>query len=1155
MVANTIPYVNTASLSLTGTTTIIDPPSTVVFTTADASLPVPDAQFESSVQYYEGRYDTVGLSSSGTVIVNRGIASATPVPPSNVPNGMTLGTMFIPPYPSITPDLVDSNMRRGYPTTSFTYNYNRRYTMADIGSLDRRISQVEYYTSLSLLEQSAQNLLLTNVQGQNRFQNGMLADPMQDFSIANTADPAFNIAIDSVNSVARPTFTQMLDNLIFNTALSTNVTLSNNGRLITMNYTQAGPMISQQFASHERNCAQDILYVWSGTLTLNPDGDYFPDVTTNPTVAVSLNNYSNWVNLVNGWNTQWGTWNETSSSISQSGSQITDTNTTTTTTSSIGITAQNNSYSFGDVVTSISLQPFCRANLIKFTAFGLKPSTHFWSFLNDIAVSAYCIQTDVNFNPLNTGTMITDSNGTLYGYFYLPASTFNTGALNFQLMDISNLVTQSDIITSLASATYYGTNLAYSQNNLTLDTTEPQFSFNSVSSTSSTSTTVAIPAPTIVNNITNVTNVTNPPTTTVPAANYGGTTSSGGGLLESPGAGGSTMYTGVSTNGQSINITVAGNPTNTWGDPIGQAFSLLPSAFPNGVEAIYITSIDVFFAAKDSALGITLDVRPIENGMPTDVVLPFSLVHLVPSQINTSTDSSVVTNIQFPAPVLLEVGSSYMFVLTPDGSNPNYDVYTAEIGKTDILSQGPIYSLAATGDMFMSSQGSTWTPYQSEALKFNVYIANFNQFYGTAVFNNDDSDYVYIANNFGNMNVNDTLYFGNMSNDHIGTGTSNTSNTVTVTSTAGITTSSIIGITSINNQTSIVANVVSIGTNRLVLSKIPFATGNTDAAAIIYNVTPNQKGVVGTGSNTSFLRIANSTATTSKYLSNNYNYAIIDSNSGAFVTSTQLLDLPYDTIMPKFSTSIPSLCAINLSMNGISNSSTYTFDTMTTPLPFGTSKDFFDQERVVMSKSNEMRLNKTKSLTFTGTMFTNISLESPVFDMIKAGAVLVYNTVVAETSTNTMFTSEITNSGKAFNRYISTSTTLASGLSAEDLQVYIGAYYPANTEVYVYAKIMNQYDPDSFVNKLWTPMYTTNTQRSSKLNTSDFNEYIFKFGTSPVATYDAYSNVSNNNVVTYTSPAGIAYSTYNVFAIKIILLADASMNVPFVTDLRAIALS
>ena len=35
---------------------------------------------------------------------------------------------------------------------------NRRYTMRDIGKIEKRLENVEYYTQLNMLEQSAQSL-------------------------------------------------------------------------------------------------------------------------------------------------------------------------------------------------------------------------------------------------------------------------------------------------------------------------------------------------------------------------------------------------------------------------------------------------------------------------------------------------------------------------------------------------------------------------------------------------------------------------------------------------------------------------------------------------------------------------------------------------------------------------------------------------------------------------------------------------------------------------------------------------------------------------------------------------------------------------------------------------------------------------------------
>ena len=45
--------------------------------------------------------------------------------------------------------------------------------MADIGRLEQRLEQVEYYTSLSLLEQDTANLQVTDSDGLNRFKSGI----------------------------------------------------------------------------------------------------------------------------------------------------------------------------------------------------------------------------------------------------------------------------------------------------------------------------------------------------------------------------------------------------------------------------------------------------------------------------------------------------------------------------------------------------------------------------------------------------------------------------------------------------------------------------------------------------------------------------------------------------------------------------------------------------------------------------------------------------------------------------------------------------------------------------------------------------------------------------------------------------------------------
>ena len=59
---------------------------------------------------------------------------------------MHLYTISLTPY-TLSPEAVEVENQD-----------NRRYTMRDIGKLEKRLENVEYYTQLSLLEQQAQSL-------------------------------------------------------------------------------------------------------------------------------------------------------------------------------------------------------------------------------------------------------------------------------------------------------------------------------------------------------------------------------------------------------------------------------------------------------------------------------------------------------------------------------------------------------------------------------------------------------------------------------------------------------------------------------------------------------------------------------------------------------------------------------------------------------------------------------------------------------------------------------------------------------------------------------------------------------------------------------------------------------------------------------------
>jgi hypothetical protein len=1200
---------NTAVYTTSDASATINPSNTVVFDTLTTGfIPTPDSSFEADIQYYVGRFDKVGIDSRGNVKVLEGAPSESPTIPQDIPNMMSLAVLSVPPYPSLAPSEARSSGRYDV-TTSLTYYKNRRYTMRDIGTLDRRITQLEYYTSLSTLELSTKSLLIPSSSGGNRFQHGILADAFIGHDIGNTLDPQYKIAIDSKETEARPFFQTTLTDSEYNSGLSTGTTMSPNGRLISLAYNQVEKYISQPFASKVRNCSQDINYVWNGTLKLNPEGDFSPDVTINPAVTVNLDLYSNWLNLSEAWGTQWGGWEEVSSSTNSStqvdttlstvtgggGASVTtsatSTTTTTTTTSAqtnagtqLSVNNTQNVYEFGSYVTDLNIQPYLRPKLVKFTAFGLKPNTIFYAFFDDIPVSIYCLKTDNNFVPVaSASTLQSSSDGTLFGVFAIPANTFFVGERNFKLVDVSNLTLFRENIQSFATSRYFGSNVSYAKNNITLNTTEAQVT---------------------VDNVTDNRTITTVDTDTNWEFNI---VSIDGGDDDEPG------------------------PTND-NDPILQTFFVKE---PNIIPGIHITSIDVFFNTKDPNLGVTLEIRNVINGFPGYNVIPFSVKHLTSSEINVSADGSARTRFTFDAPVFLENNNNYAFCIKPDGNNPNYAVWVSELGGIDIATKSPIFNNSSIGVMFTSSDNKTWTPYQKEDIKFSINRASFSPLSSTCVLNNDDSEYLTVDSILGSFSAEEKVYFSNNRITNTGI-VSSTSTTVTNVSTAGFNANTIVYIQS---NTGIISNVRRVITyaNSGTTFVLNAAPSFTDTNAKV-GVLSGNGGFTGTAKtinvSNGYMVVGNSTANSTSYLTSN-TYVIAES-SGASVRVVSVDNRHYSVVMPKFATSVPQGTSLGLAVRGISN--TFVNDTSDTNLPFEQSTTFIDKERVVMSRTNEILNNSgNKSLKMSLSMVSTTEKNSPIIDTVKAaaevigniinynantGALIVYNTangvfnigdvvrdlttnangtviyavndggangriivdqgsaatanfgnnntiknisntaanVVAnaasvETSTAVLLSEKSPDGGVAFSRYISKNVILADGQDAEDLKVYVAAYKPASTNILVFAKFWNSTDSEIFEDKQWTQLYTENTLVSSKANAYDFIEYVYNVPNTAPIDKTAYLNTDNNNIIRYTNEAGQIFDTYKAFAIKIVLLSSDSSIVPRIQDYRAIAVS
>jgi hypothetical protein len=166
-----------------------------------------------------------------------------------------------------------------------------------------------------------------------------------------------------------------------------------------------------------------------------------------------------------------------------------------------------------------------------------------------------------------------------------------------------------------------------------------------------------------------------------------------------------------------------------WWDPLAQTFLIEQRG------GAFLTKLDVFFATKDSAIPVTLEIREVVNGYPGKRVLPFSKVTLKPEQVNLSSTTvnldgvatnsyDTATTFTFPSPVYVQENTEYAIVLASDSNN--YKVWISQVGEQMPGTARTISEQPYLGSLFKSQNASTWTADQTQDLKFTLYRAKFD---------------------------------------------------------------------------------------------------------------------------------------------------------------------------------------------------------------------------------------------------------------------------------------------------------------------------------------------------------------------------------------------------------------------------------------------
>ena len=215
------PYAaNTANLSTTVAGASVNPVATLSFAATDRMFPVPDSILSQTVEHFLDRVDIVTLSPDSTIDVVRGRpgTSARPKAPAGA---MVLNAIRVPGYPA-NPSIVSNNvsqiLARRTKNETFTSaralsrivspTFTRRdvevnqpgaFTKSDAGKLRRRVADIEYYVSLSLIEsQMRAKVIPSRVDPSiDRYKYGFFADDFNTAASSELASPEWRADLEN----------------------------------------------------------------------------------------------------------------------------------------------------------------------------------------------------------------------------------------------------------------------------------------------------------------------------------------------------------------------------------------------------------------------------------------------------------------------------------------------------------------------------------------------------------------------------------------------------------------------------------------------------------------------------------------------------------------------------------------------------------------------------------------------------------------------------------------------------------------------------------------------------------------------------------------------------------------------------------------------
>ena len=335
--------------------------------------------------------------------------------------------------------------------------------------------------------------------------------------------------------------------------------------------------------------------------------------------------------------------------------------------------------SLGDRVVNVSVLPFIRAKDIIVSVTGMKPNTRVYPFFDKTAVTTYCTPSGGSVG----GAIYTDDSGSVTGLLFaipcpVKALEVEPNLLVFRTGERQFLLTDDpngnlETASTYADRMYQAQGMLQTKENVILSSRIPRLHIGAMGSATDIRT--------------------------------------------------ETRISGTRQ------VTIG------WNDPLAQTFLIDANLYPDG---IYLSSTDLFFKSKDDGnIPVAIHIRDVEQGLPTNRVVPFSDVSLNPASVNVSDTAETTTNFAFSDPCYLMPGEYAIVVMT---NSLKYECWVAEMGQNIVGTSRKVSEQPYAGVFFKSQNASTWEQNQNQDLTFKLNRCAFT-IAGTheAVFHNSNS--------------------------------------------------------------------------------------------------------------------------------------------------------------------------------------------------------------------------------------------------------------------------------------------------------------------------------------------------------------------------------------------------------------------------------